>query len=191
MNIMDDSLAARARRASDEIAEVLAGVDTGQMAVACEALATARRIALYGVGREGLQVKGLAMRLYHLGLPASVVGDMNCPPLDDGDLLVVSAGPGEFSTVLALMCMAQEAGARVLVVTAQPTGACPVAADLLLTVPAQTMADDTGDAPRSILPMGSLYEGALYLLFELLVLQLRDRLGQTPLDMRSRHTNLE
>ena len=91
---------------------------------------------------------------------------------------------------MALMCRAQEAGARVLVVTAQPGGACPVAADLLLTVPAQTMADDTA-APRSILPMGSLYEGALYVLFELLVLQLRERLGATPPQMRARHTNLE
>lgn len=187
----DDLLATQARRACDEIAQVLAGVDAGQVAVACEALATAGRIALYGVGREGLQIKGLAMRLFHLGLPASVVGDMNCPPLGTDDLLVVSAGPGEFSTVLALICMAQQAGARVLVVTAQPAGACPVAGDLLLTVPAQTMADDTGDAPRSILPMGSLYEGALYVLFELLVLQLRQRLGQSPLQMRARHTNLE
>ena len=31
---------------------------------------------LYGCGREGLQMRGLAMRLYHLGLQANMVGDM-------------------------------------------------------------------------------------------------------------------
>jgi 6-phospho-3-hexuloisomerase len=39
--------------------------------------------------------------------------------------------------------------------------------------------------------MGSLYEGAQYLVFELLVLALRDRIGETAETMRARHTNLE
>lgn len=184
------ALAAQSRQALDEIASVLDGVDAVQLQAALEALARARRIALYGVGREGLQIKGLAMRLYHLGLDAHVVGEMGCPPLGPGDLLVVSAGPGHFSTVAALMGEARAAGARALVVTAQAGGACPAAADLVLTLPAQTMADDQGGSP-SILPMGSLYEGALYLLFELVVIRLRDRLGISAAAMRARHTNLE
>ena len=43
----------------------------------------------------------------------------------------------------------------------------------------------------SVLPMGSVYEGALFLLFEVMVLQLREILGVTPDAMRARHTNLE
>jgi 6-phospho-3-hexuloisomerase len=39
--------------------------------------------------------------------------------------------------------------------------------------------------------MGSLFEGAQYLAFELLILALRDRLGIAPEAMRARHTNLE
>jgi 6-phospho-3-hexuloisomerase len=169
---------------------VIGGVNESRLHAAVEAIAGAGAVALYGVGREGLQMRGLAMRLYHLGLRASVVGDMSCPPLGAGDLLVVSAGPGSFSTVAALLATARADGARTLIVTAQPSGACAAAADLVLAVPAQTMADDLA-APRSILPMGSLYEGALYLLFELMVLRLRDRLGVTPEAMRARHTNLE
>jgi 6-phospho-3-hexuloisomerase len=87
-----------------------------------------RRIALYGVGREGLMMKAFAMRLYHLGLDAYVVGDMTTPPLGPGDLLIVSAGPGQFSTVLALMGVARADGARTVVVTAQPGGAAAAAA---------------------------------------------------------------
>ncbi|NND20292.1 MAG: 6-phospho-3-hexuloisomerase, partial [Silicimonas sp.] len=50
--------------------------------------------------------------------------------------------------------------------------------------------DQEGSA-TSLLPMGSVYEGALFLLFEIMILRLRDRLGVTPDAMRARHTNLE
>jgi len=178
------------RAALDDLAAVFARLDERPVEAAVEALASARRIALYGVGREGLQIKGLAMRLHHLGRDAHVVGDMNAPPLGPGDLLVVSAGPGHFSTVAALMDVARRDGARTLVVTAQPSGPCPAAADLVLPVPAQTMADDRGPS-TSVLPMGSLYEGALYVLFEIMILKLRERLGVTAEAMRANHTNLE
>ena len=39
--------------------------------------------------------------------------------------------------------------------------------------------------------MGSLFEGALFVLFEVMVLKLIARLGITPEEMRARHTNLE
>ena len=172
----------------DELGEVLARLDDAEVEMAVEALAGANRIVCYGLGREGLQVRGLAMRLHHLGLHAAVVGEMTAPPVGPGDLLLVSAGPGAFSTVLALMGVASDAGARTLVVTAQD-GEAARRADLLLRVPAQTMADDADGA--SVLPMGSLYEGALYVLFEVMVLRLRDRLGVAPDAMRARHTNLE
>lgn len=118
------------RKALDELAQVLDRVDAAQLDAALQAVATARRIALYGVGREGLQIKGLAMRLYHLGLDATVVGEMRCPPLGAGDLLIVSAGPGDFSTVEALMKVARRDGAATLLVTAQPQGACAVLAEI-------------------------------------------------------------
>jgi 6-phospho-3-hexuloisomerase len=79
----------------------------------------------------------------------------------------------------------------VICVTAEPGGAVPRAADLVLHIPAQTMAADQGAAATSILPMGSLYEALIFLVFELLVLDLRDRLGVAPDAMRARHTNLE
>jgi 6-phospho-3-hexuloisomerase len=177
------------RAALDDLARVFDRLNEEAVEHAVEALATANRIALYGVGREGLQIKGLAMRLFHLGLAAAVVGDMTTPPVGPGDLLFVSAGPGDFSTVSALLGVAHDAGARTLVVTAQPAGAAPARADIVLPIPAQTMADDTGGA--SVLPMGSLYEGAQYILFEVMILRLRDRLGITPEAMRANHTNLE
>ncbi|PWK59972.1 SIS domain-containing protein [Roseicyclus mahoneyensis] len=180
-----------ADRLLSELRPGLAPDVLAQLGPVAEALAQAGRIACYGVGREGLMMKALAMRLYHLGCDAHVVGDMTTPPLAAGDILMVSAGPGEFSTVAALVGVAQGAGARVICVTAEPGGTVPQAADLVLHIPAQTMAADQGTATTSILPMGSLYEALMFLVFELLVLDLRDRLGITPEAMRANHTNLE
>jgi 6-phospho-3-hexuloisomerase len=39
--------------------------------------------------------------------------------------------------------------------------------------------------------MGSLYEAVQLVTYDLVSLILRDQLGQTPGDMRGRHTNLE
>jgi 6-phospho-3-hexuloisomerase len=180
-----------ATRAAAEIRDAVAAVDPAALDGLVEDLAAARRVVCHGVGREGLMMRALAMRLYHLGLDAHVVGDMACPPVGPGDLLLVSAGPGAFSTVSALIGVARAAGARIACVTAQPQGAAPQAADRVFLIPAQTMANDRGTAATSVLPMGSLYEGAQYLAFELLVLALRDRLKVAPDAMRARHTNLE
>ncbi len=178
-------------RAAEEIRGASAGVNAALVQEFVAELAAARRIVAHGVGREGLMMRALAMRLYHLGLDAHVVGDMSTPPVGPGDLLVVSAGPGDFSTIRGLVDIARKAGARTACVTAQPQGAVPAACDRVLLIPAQTMADDQTPDPASVLPMGSLYEGAQYLVFEIVVLMLRDHLRIDPADMRARHTNLE
>ena len=156
----------------------------------CAEILRARRIACYGVGREGLMIKALCMRLMHLGLDAHVVGDMTTTPVGKGDLLLVSAGPGSFSTVLALLGVARDAGARTMVVTAQPGGAASRIADVVIHLPAQTMADDRS-AAAGLLPMGSLYEAVQLVFFDLVSILLREKTGQSPDAMRARNTNLE
>jgi len=151
------------------------------------------RVVVHGVGREGLMMKGLCMRLFHLGLNTSCVGDMTAPAVARGDLLIGSAGPGSFSTVEAIFRQAKEAGAKVLLLTAHPEGSAAQFADSVAIVPAQTMGNDhnTAAPSASILPMGSLYEGALFILFEIVILRLSSALGRTAEAMRSMHTNLE
>jgi 6-phospho-3-hexuloisomerase len=187
---MTDDVHAMGRRALTEVGGVLDAVSAEDVEAMCREIRAARRIACYGVGREGLMMKALCMRLMHLGLDAHMVGDMTTPPVTGGDLLLVSAGPGWFSTVDALVGVAHDAGARTLVVTAQPDGPVPGRADVVVHLPAQTMADDRGGEP-SLLPMGSLYEAAQLVFFDLLSIMLREQTGQAPADMRERHTNLE
>lgn len=83
-----------------------------------------------------------------------------------------------------------------MLITAQPeTGSCVKHATDVCYVPAQTMASDGGGATekgeRPLLPMGSVYEGALFVLFEMVVYKLGEVLGESPESIRCRHTNLE
>lgn len=178
-----------ARTALDEIAAVVEGLDAAEIRAACERIATARHVMVYGCGREGLMMRALAMRLHHLGLSASVQGDMAAPPLVRGDVLIASAGPGDLSTVDALVGAARKAGADVVFLTAVRNAPTAGHATLVVHIPAQTHA--TEDAGLSALPMGSLYEGAMFILFEAMVHDLARRLDQSPEDMRARHTNME
>jgi 6-phospho-3-hexuloisomerase len=177
-------------KAIAELGGVFDRIDQDSVDIAVDTIAGARRIALYGCGREGLQIKGFCMRMFHLGLQVAMVGDMTTFAVGPGDLFIASAGPGALPTAEALLRVARDAGAKTLLVTAEPQGRAAKLADVILTIPAQTMANDTGP-DLSVLPMGSLFEGAQYILFEIMVLALRDRLAVTPEAMRANHTNLE
>ncbi len=179
------------RRALDELASVFERVDLAAVDDAVARIAAAKTVVVFGGGREGLQIRGFAMRLFHMGRSVAVVGDMTTPPVGPGDLFLVTVGPGEISTALALMGVAKAAGAGILLLTAQPEGRCAALADGVLVIPAQTMANDQGPSATSVLPMGSLYEGALFVLFEVMILKLRDLLSVSPETMRANHTNLE
>ena len=178
------------RQALDELGRVFDGISDAEVDKAVDMIAKAGKVVVFGGGREGLQIRGFAMRLFHMGRQSSVVGDMTTPAIGLGDLCVVTVGPGEISTALALIGVPKKAGAGILFFTEQPQGRAPRLADHVVVVPAQTMADDRG-AGISVLPMGSLYEGAIYLLFEIMILKLRYKLGISSETMRSNHTNLE
>jgi 6-phospho-3-hexuloisomerase len=184
------SLSALAQGALQDLSGVFNRLPDDAMDQLIEAILGARRIALYGCGREGLQLKGFCMRLFHLGRDVHMVGDMTTPPLGPGDLLIVTAGPGALPSAECFMQVAKDAGARTLLVTAQPQGRAARLADVVTVIPAQTMADDRGGRV-SVLPMGSLFETAQMIVFELVILRLRERLGETAETMRARHTNLE
>jgi len=183
-------------RALEEVAAAVTSVPETELDAIADELLAARRIACYAGGREGLVLRGLVMRLFHAGLDVHYVGEMTCPAVGPGDLVVLSCGPGSISTVEALAGVAVRDGARVLLLTAQPRRPPADLAHRVVQVRAQTMADDlpTGESagrPTPVLPMGSAYEIALFVLVDLVTNRVRGRRGESTEEMRSRHTNLE
>lgn len=177
------------RTALDEIGGIFNSMDPSMLDRLTEVIQTASTIHCYGLGREGLMLRALCMRLMHLGFDAHMIGDVTAPPASLGDLMIVTCGPGDLVMTRAMIQLGKRAGAKVLVVTAEPDGSDPKLADIVVTLPAQTMADDQTRA--GVLPMGTAFEIALLLFFDLAAIHLKGLTGQSNDDLRARHTNLE
>ena len=172
-----------------ELDEVLSRVSEEQIDALVDAILGARRILIFGLGREGLAMRSFAMRLMHLGFDVHLVFDITVPPIGPGDIFLVSIGPGYLATTEALIDIARKAGGKVIVVTAEPEGQTCKKADQLVYIPAQTMAKAEGSASKQA--MGSAFEQSLWILFDALVPRLMAETGQTLEDVRERHANLE
>ena len=167
----------------DEMRDVFARMAPDAPAQLAREIAKARRILVYGVGRNGLVLQSFAMRLMHLGLDGHYVGQLSAPPVGTGDLLFTALALGRLPTGDAIVHSAKAAGARVAVISARPDA---VSADLIITLPAQTMVDPM----TSILPLGGPFELALSLFCEMTVVELMRLLGRSNSDLAARHTNL-
>lgn len=186
----DRTLLDAARPILAELERVFARGDADLVPRFADELLAARRVLMHSAGRTGLVLRALVMRLFHAGLDAHMVGDMTAPPVGPGDLLVVNASTGDLPSGLAHIASARAAGARVAVVTAARAAPASDRADCVLVLPGQTMLDDLTGAERSMLPMGSQYELALFVLSELVVLEIMRRRGLDFAALRARHANL-
>lgn len=174
-----DSLAA----IFEEMRDVFARMPSDAPVGLAQEITKARRILVYGVGRNGLVLQSFAMRLMHLGLDGHYVGQLSAPPVGPGDLLLTASALGSLPTAEAIVNSAKAAGARAVVISARPNA---VSADLVIALPAQTMADPM----TSILPLGSPFELALWLFCELTVVELMRQSGRSNSDLAGRHANL-
>jgi 6-phospho-3-hexuloisomerase len=167
-----------------EQAKVFACMPSQTLHSATEAIATAPRVLVWGAGRTGFALMGLAMRLGHLGLDAHWLPGVTSPPLRAGDLLVTNASRGDLPSATAFLRQARALGARGAVFTAAEAGPALDAADLIWRIPAQVWDG------QSMLPMGGQYEIALWLFCDILVTRLMARTGQTAADLAARHASI-
>ncbi|MBM3497448.1 MAG: SIS domain-containing protein [Armatimonadetes bacterium] len=178
-----------ALRIAEELRRALTHTSPVEGEALVEAILAARGAFCSGQGRSGLMVKAFAMRLVHLGLNAHVVGETTTPAIGPGDLLVVATGSGRTRTTLAIVEAARERGARVACLTAHPASPIAQASDLVVELHGPI----AWDAPhgKSVQPPGSLFEQALLICCDAVVMSLMERLGTTEEEMRARHTKLE
>lgn len=172
-----------------EVAAAVRSVSDEQLDAIAQDILQARVVACQGAGREGLMIKGLTMRLFHAGIDAHSIGEMTCPAVGPGDLVILSGGPGNLKTIEAIAEVAKRAGARLLYFTAEASQPPAQLADHVVVIQAQTMASDGGS--EAVLPMGSAYEIGLLVIIDLITNRVRAGRGEALELMRGRHTNLE
>jgi len=177
-----------------ELGDVLQAVDDDALRGLEERLTLARRVFVAGAGRSGLMMRAFAMRLMHVGLRVHVIGEVTTPPIEAGDLLVIGSGSGETASLCSMAQRARHLGAGLALVTIATSSTIGRLADTVirLDAPSPKVIPASGATTRtSIQPMGSLFEQALLLLLDTVVLRLAAARGTSPDEMLTRHANVE
>jgi 6-phospho-3-hexuloisomerase len=182
----------RWRGAIEDLSRVLRGVTDASLRKFEHEILASRRVFVTGVGRTGLMARGFAMRLMHLGRRVYHVGDVITPAISPDDLLVICSRTGRSKVLAYYVQIARKAGARVAVVTAFPESPVAARAHVVLAIddrPAQQMRRRRDDGRA--LPLGSLFEQALLVVLDQVVVDLMGTLGLTEADMAGTHTTFE
>ncbi len=169
-----------------EVTGALAKIDERASEAFARQLARARRIYITGVGRSGLVVKAFGQRLMHMGFDVHLADEITAPGIARGDILVACSGTGETELTMYMARKARKIGARCVALTAR--GRSPLArlAHLAIVIPA---ALERGEGSRQ--PARSLFEQALFLYLDSIVLTMMHELGISQAKMKRRHSNLE
>lgn len=179
------------RNLLSEHEQVFAKQDLEELSRFMEEIEKAERVFVVGAGREGIAARGFAMRLMHLGKETHWLWDDTTPGMRDGDFFLVIDGSGKIGHIDYLADQALKTGARVGVVTGAPAERIPQAAHCRLFVPACVYKGTDPRVVESTQPMGNLFEQHLFLLFDVMSMLLRERMGLTYGEMESRHRNIE
>lgn len=139
---------------------------------------------VYGLGRSGLVARMFGMRLVHLGRDATIVGDTTTPAIRSDDLLVLCSRTGQSPILRHAVHLARQQGARVAAVIGHADAPVARKADLVVRLPVDVARGEPSQ------PMGSLFEQALHLYLDVVVLRLMEQLRKTAADMERVHSNL-
>lgn len=171
--------------------EVFEAQDPEELLDFIHAVMEAGRVFIAGAGREGIAARSFAMRLMHLGKETHWIWDDTTPGMRDRDLFLAVDGSGRIGHMDYLIRQALQTGAKVGVITGAPMEAIPQAADCVLFVPAAVYKGEDARVVKSEQPMGNLFEQHLFLLFDIIVMLLREEMGLSYEQMESRHRNIE
>ena len=178
---------------TDELSKYSGMVIEEEIQALADAVVNAEKIFLAGAGRSGLAARGFTNRLLHMGFDVHFVGEISCPPIKEGDLIILGSGSGTTKSLIVMGEKAKGVGAKIATVTMFPAHTIGQMADVIVTVPGSTpkKAEGEKNLAESVQPMGNLFEQMSWLTYDSIIMTLMDRLGQTSEEMMGRHTNLE
>ncbi len=192
MTVTNDSIEVTPEKILAEVAACVRQVSAESLTQGAELMEFSPRIFVAGAGRSGLCMRALGMRLMHLGKTVHVVGEITTPSVVVEDLLIIGSGSGRTASLLTMAGQARNRGAKILLFTTDATSPLAELADQQVIIPAPSfrMADGVRGF-MSFQPLGTLFEQALLILGDWLILRLMQRTGVDAAQMFERHANLE
>ena len=172
----------------EEHRTVLLAVKEEETEKLLEAIAAAKCIQVFGMGRMKCAVRAFVMRLMHMGLDAHVVYDTTCPNLGPGDLLIVNCACTTIG--YTVMQFARRLGAKIVAITANPCSQAAELCDFTVNLKGQVHGGRDYEI-ASIQPMAALFEQTIFVYEDIIIQLLMKKLKITSEQMAGRHTNLD
>ena len=173
----------------NELSMTLNAVTEKNVEEIVEAILSAKKIFVNGVGRSGFMMRCFTMRLMHLGLAVYFLGETTTSNTSKDDLLIIGSGSGETLSLLTQLKKAKQIGCKVALITISGDCSMGQLANYIIKIPAPTSKIKTSYS--SIQPMGNLFEQSLLVTSEIIVMKLMKKMGNTSDEMFKNHANLE
>ena len=177
---------------AEEHRKVFELLDMQELKQAIEAIEAAPNIFVYAAGREGISLRGFAMRLAHLGKRVHWVMDDTTTGIRPGDLYITSEGFGEVGSFTYYLEKVKAAGGQIMTFHGNPDGEhVRTFSDYPVFVRATAYLANRSDTVPTIQMMGNQYEQHLYMLCDVIIMLLVRDMGLTYDDLEARHRNVE
>lgn len=177
-----------------ELTENMRYLEEEQLRILAELILETRgkHIFTAGAGRSGLAIRAFANRLMHLGFAVSCVGEIANPHTKEGDLLMIGSGSGETESLVALARKAKKNHLKIALITTDGTSSIAQMADAVVVLPGVSPKwKNGGNGFTSIQPMASAFEQLCFLVYDSVIMELMERMGETSESMFERHADLE
>ena len=180
-----------------EIDEVLSSIDESQLNRMVDILTKNREVKVlgYSAGRMGSGLKAFIMRLNHLGINASFFGDNYVPPMNSNDVFICCSNSGTTKSVVNILeIFKTKANGTVISFVGNETSRMAELSDVVIKFKTCNGGLNSADDPskiNSIQPMTTLTEQAMFVLFDLIVMMIIDKLGIDIKDTKQYHSNIE
>lgn len=181
----------------NEIDTVLASVDETKLEAMVDMLTNNPDVKVlgYSAGRMGSGLKAFVMRLNHLGIKASFFGDNYVPPMNSNDVFICCSNSGTTKSVVNILeIFKAKAGGKVISFVGNENSKMAELSDIAIKFKTCNGGLNSADDPskiNSIQPMTTLTEQAMFVLFDLIVMMIIDKLNININDTKQYHSNIE
>lgn len=181
----------------NELDEVLSSIDATQLNKMVDILTTNKDIKVlgYSAGRMGSGLKAFIMRLNHLGIKASFFGDNYVPPMNSDDVFICCSNSGTTKSVVNILeIFKAKAGGKVISFVGNENSKMAELSDVVIKFKTCNGGLNSADDPskiNSIQPMTTLTEQAMFILFDLIVMLIINKLDIDIKDTKQYHSNIE
>ena len=173
-----------------ELSQVFDAIDNCEVEALADAILCAEKVFIVGVGRVLLSIQAFVKRLWHIGIAAYYVGQIDEPAAAPTDLLIVASNSGESIFPLATARKAYGLGIPIAYIGSNPESSVGQLSTLSVQIPVASKL--SGEARiKSVQPMTSLFEQTALLLGDMMIIRLIQKKGLDPSKMWSTHANLE